>query len=112
MGFAKSHAHGAKFSINTEGFEFKKLSTFPLDTEITVRGALISKGGKYGDSASLILDDCFMNIPNHMIDDVKELLGDQDAIDQVEAGKLAVSIYEYEDRNGAIQRSIKWIDKE
>lgn len=111
MGFAKTHAHGAKFSINTEGFEFKKISQFPLDKELTVRGALISKGGKYGDSASLILDDCFMNIPNHMIDDVKELLGDQDAIDQVEAGLLAVSIYEYEDKNGAIQRSIKWIDK-
>lgn len=111
MGFAKTHAHGAKFSINTEGFEFKKISEFPLNKELTVRGALISKGGKYGDSASLILDDCFMNIPNHMIDDVKELLGDQDAVDQVEAGLLAVSIYEYEDRNGAIQRSIKWIDK-
>lgn len=112
MGFAKNHAHGAKFSIDTEGFEFKKISEFPLDQEITVRGALISKGGKYGDSASIITDNCFMNIPNHMIDDVKELLADQEAIDQVEAGKLAVSIYEYEDRNGATQRSIKWIDKE
>lgn len=111
MGFAKSHAHGAKFSINTEGFEFKKISEFPLNQEITVRGALISKGGKYGDSASLILDNCFMNVPSHMIDDVKELLSDQEAIDQVEAGLLAVSIYEYEDRNGATQRSIKWIDK-
>ena len=112
MGFAKTHAHGAKFSINTEGFAFKKISEFPLEQEIVIRGALISKGGKYGDSASLILDDCFMNIPNHMIDDVKELLADAEAIEQVEAGKLAVSVYEYEDRNGSIQRSIKWIDKE
>ena len=111
MGFAKTHAHGAKFSINTEGFEFKKISEFPLDKELTVRGALISKGGKFGDSASLILDDCFMNVPSHIMDDVKELLADQDAIAQVEAGELAVSIYEYEDRNGATQRSIKWIDK-
>lgn len=111
MGFAKTHAHGAKFSINTEGFEFKKISEFPLNTELTVRGALISKGGKYGDSASLILDNCFMNVPSHIMDDVKELLADQDAIAQVEAGELAVSVYEYEDRNGATQRSIKWIDK-
>lgn len=111
MGFASNHAHGAKFTINTEGFEFKKISEFPLDQEITVRGALISKGGKYGDSASLILDNCFMNVPSHMLDDIKELLSDQDAINQVEAGALAVSIYEYEDRNGATQRSIKWIDK-
>ena len=111
MGFASNHAHGAKFSINTEGFEFKKISEFELEKEYIVRGALISKGGKYGDSASLILDNCFMNIPNHLIDDVKELLSDKEAIDQVEAGLLAFSIYEYEDRNGATQRSIKWIDK-
>lgn len=112
MGFAKKHAHGSKFSINTQGFEFKKISEFPLNTEIIIHGALISKGGKYGDSASLILDDCFMNIPKHLVDDVKELLSDADAIAQVEAGKLAISIYEYEDNNGAIQRSIKWIDIE
>lgn len=112
MGFANNHAHGAKFSINTEGFEFKKISEFPLETELTVRGALISKGCKYGDSASIILDNCFMNIPSHLVDDVKDLLSDSDAIAQVEAGKLACSIYEYEDRNGIIQRSIKWIDKE
>lgn len=111
MGFAKTHAHGAKFSIDTKGFEFKKISEFPLDTEIIVRGALISKGGKYGDSASLILDDCFMNIPKHLVDDVRELLADAEAIEQVESGLLAVSIYEYEDANGAIQRSINWIDK-
>ena len=34
MGFAKTHSKGAKFSINTEGFEFRKISTFPLNKEI------------------------------------------------------------------------------
>ena len=111
MGFASTHNHGAKFSINTEGFEFKKISEFPLETEMIVRGALISKGGKYGDSASVILDNCFMNIPKHLVDDVKDLLSNEDAIAQVEAGKLACSIYEYQDSNDKTQRSIRWIDK-
>lgn len=111
MGFAAAHNHGARFSINTEGFEFRKITEFPLETEMTVRGALISKGGKYGDSASIILDDCFMNIPKHMVDDVKDLLSNPEAIEQVEAGLLACSIYEYKDTNDKTQRSIRWIDK-
>lgn len=112
MGFAASHNHGAIFSINTEGFEFKKITDFPLDKEMAVRGAFISKGGKYGDSASIILDDCFMNIPKHLVDDVKDLISNPEAINQVEAGKLACSIYEYQDSNDKTQRSIKWIDVE
>ena len=111
MGFAAAHNHGARFSINTEGFEFRKITEFPLETEMTVRGALISKGGKYGDSASIILDDCFMNIPKHMVDDVKDLVSNPEAIEQVEAGLLACSIYEYKDTNDKTQRSIRWIDK-
>lgn len=111
MGFAKTHSKGAKFSINTEGFEFKKISSFPLETEMTVRGAFISKGGKYGNSPAIILDDCIMNAPKHMEDDVVDLLASEEAIAQVEAGKLAISIYEYLDNNGKTQRSFQWIDK-
>jgi len=112
MGFASSHVRGNKFDINTEGFEFKKISEFELGKQYTVRGALISKGGKFGDSPSLILDDCFMNLPSHALDDVKDLLSSEDAIAQCNAGKLAVEIYEYDDTkfSNAKQRSIKWID--
>lgn len=111
MGFAKTHTKGAKFSINTEGFEFRKISEFPLEKEMIVRGAFISKGGKYGNSPAIILDDCIMNAPRHMQEDIEDLLASEEAIEQVEAGLLAISIYEYEDNNGKTQRSFKWIDK-
>ena len=111
MGFAKTHSKGAKFSINTEGFEFRKISEFPLNKELTVRGAFISKGGKYGDSPAVILDNCIMNAPKHMQADVEDLLASEEAIEQVEAGLLAISVYEYQDTNGKTQRSFQWIDK-
>ena len=112
MGFAKTHNHGALFSINTEGFEYKKISEVELNTEYTVRGAFISKGGKYGDSPSIIMDDCFLNIPKHLVEDIRDLMTTPEAVEQVEAGLLAFSVYEYEDSNGKVQRSIKWIDKQ
>ena len=87
------------------------ISEVELNTEYTVRGAFISKGGKYGDSPSIIMDDCFLNIPKHLVEDIRDLMTTPEAVEQVEAGLLAFSVYEYEDSNGKVQRSIKWIDK-
>lgn len=112
MGFAKSHNHNTIFSIKTEGFEYKKLSEFELNTKYTVRGCFVHSKGKYGDSCSIILDDCFMNLPSHMVEDCKDILANKKAIEQIEAGGLFCEVYEYEDTKNThkMQRSIRWID--
>lgn len=112
MGFAKSHNHSAIFSISTEGFEYKKLTDFELGKKYLVRGCFVHEKGKYGESCSLILDDCFMNLPSHMVNDCKDILANKNAIAQIEASGLYAEVYEYEDTKNThkMQRSIRWID--
>lgn len=114
MGFASTHNKGSKFSIDSKNFPFLNLSDFELDTEYKVRGVyILTKRGKMKDDMpNLITDDAVVNLPHHLIDDVSDILSHDEYINQIEAGDLYFSVYEYVDSNGYTQRSIKWIDKE
>ena len=67
MSFARRHNKVNKWNIDTTNFEYKKIKDIVAadgeDVTYNVYGVTISRGGKYGDSASVILESCFVNLP-------------------------------------------------
>ena len=114
MGFASTHNKGSKFSIDSTNFPFISLNELELDTEYPVKGVyILTKRGKMKeDMPNLITDDSIINLPHHLIDDVKDILASDEYINQIENGGLSFKVYEYEDSNKEIRRSITWIDNE
>lgn len=104
---------GSVFDINTEGFPFVSLSDLDLDKEYIVKGVYILKkrGKMKQDAPNAIIDEAVVNLPSHLLDDVKAILETPEYIEQIKADKCAFSIYTYNDENGE-HRSIKWIDIE
>lgn len=110
MSFASKYNKGSKFDVNTEGFEFKKLSDLKLNKVYKVLGFYINKKGKYGDQPVAILEDAFLNLPNHLIDTVSEMLNDSDAIEAINQGKAGLKPVEYQDKDDNTRLSVEWAD--
>ena len=115
MSFANRHNHGAIFEVNTEGFEFKTLQQLQdandPDRVFTLRGLYINRKSKYGDAPVAILNDCFVNLPKHLTDEVRSILMNAEDVADINAGKVGFSIREYDDK--AFKKhcySITWED--
>ena len=112
MSFAKKRNKGSKFSINTQGFDFKKLYELKDDQVYQVYGVKVFTT-KYGDSPAAILKDCYVNLPKHMADDVYEILVDDDDVDAMKGGKGGLKKRSY--NSGKYDRDcigIEWVDIE
>ena len=101
MGFAdRFNKGGNKFSYQTDStFEFFKLGDLleenGNDEVYTLRGLWINTGGFYGDSPVAVIDDRYINLPGHMIDTVKEMIADDEAVASINDGKLGFKVYSY-----------------
>jgi len=112
MSFAKKRNKGSKFNINTQGFDFKKLSELKDDQVYQVCGVKVFTT-KYGDSPAAILKDCYVNLPKHMADDVYEILVDDDDVDAINAGKVGLKKRSYHsDKYDKDCIGIEWVDIE
>jgi len=81
-----------------------------LEKIYTVRALYINNRSKYGEQPLIAIDDAYVNIPKHLIADVKKILDSDEMIDAINAGKCGFKVRPYEDRNGAGRYSIDWID--
>lgn len=91
----KSNFESVEWNVNTEGFTFKKCSEMELGKEYPVHGVFITKDRGYGHGAAAILGDCFLNLPNSMLETVKEILKDDEAIAELKSGdaKLVITSF-------------------
>lgn len=107
MSFAKRHKKGLiDWGVNTEGFEYFKLQDLfemnGADEVYTLKGVFINKNKtekqlkEYGASPVGILEDKLINLPNHMLCEVEEILKTQEDIDDIIAGNAIFKIREYE----------------
>lgn len=97
MGLKKFNKTGNNFEriewgVNTEGFQFKKCSEMEIGKAYTVRGLYISKDRGYGNGAVAILNDCFLNLPTSMLDEVKDILKDEESIAELKSGDAKLVI--------------------
>lgn len=102
MSFAsKRNKDVKKFDIDTEGFEYYNLDDLyeenGEDYQYILKGFYINKKSKYGDAPVAITLDYFVNLPQHMLDTVKEICADADDVADINNDKVGFKIYSYED---------------
>lgn len=122
MSFASKHNKGAvDWGIDTKNFEYFKLEDLynmdqGIDDPIELKGLFITSGEKseYGKSIVAILDDKLVNLPQHMLDDVQDILQSDDDVADIKAGKVGFYIHTYQsDKKKGKDKtcySITWTD--
>lgn len=77
---------------------------------VTCRGFFISTGGRFGDSPVMVCDGFNVNLPSHMLQDVRDIMADAESVADINAGKVGAYVYEYQNSRGGKSYSIRWTD--
>lgn len=83
---------GVDWGIDTTDMDFKKCAEMPLETELKVHGFFTTPDNGYGRGAVAILDDLLLNLPQRYVEMVDTILSDDEMIEQIKAGKVAIVI--------------------
>lgn len=106
------------FGIDASNFEYVKLSAIYNDTKEGGGDVVHDINGIYVNKSPLGLSPVIIdavkgrlvNLPQHLAVTCQNILGDSDAVDDIKAGKVGYTIYEYEAR-GKKCYSIRFVDK-
>ena len=115
MGFAAKHNKGGiDWGVNTDGFEFvQRAEAYKENKETvhTVKGLYINTKGNFGDHPVAICDGYFLDLPENLLDDVKEILKSEEDIADIKAGKVGIKIEEYQsEKFKKTCYGIRWVD--
>lgn len=105
MGILNKYNKGALFNYDNEKErDFIKLSDlyqkFGADTEYIIHAIFINTKSKFGDAPVFVTDNYMVNISQHMLQPVQELLEDDDAVQLINNRKAGFKIYTFSGRNG------------
>lgn len=100
MSVAKFNADVAKFVFEpSKDFTFKSLEELyqenSKDAVYVVRGLYINTKGIYGENPVIVCDYCYVSLPKHLTQTVKEIRADKQLVDDINNGKVGFEIYEY-----------------
>lgn len=90
--------------------ELLQINKGDLEVVYPVRALYVNKSSKFGPQGLVALDECYVNLPKHMLEDVESIIDSEEAVEAVNAGQCGMKIRPYEDRNGRDQLSIDWVD--
>ena len=110
-------------SVNIFTFQTPKTQTFRKLADLykennkeqvyRVRAFYINTKSKYGDSPVLVTDRFSVNLPNHMLNTVKEMINDVELTNAVNNCEVGFTIYEYQPKNYKGKAySVKFLDIE
>ena len=81
------------------------------DTVYPVRAIYPNKKSLYGLSYVIATDSCYVNLPEHLNDDCKDILNDRLAISDINRGVVGFKIYKYVQKKYNREcYSIEWVD--
>ena len=116
--FSKKFNTEKLFNIETEDFEYMSLEDLAKATEsyeeppvFVIRGVYINRKSLYDPAPVIALDDCYVNLPSHLLPACEEMLHDRLAIDAINAGACGFRIEKYFQKR--YQRecySVEWVD--
>ena len=87
---------GIDRGIDTKDFEFIKRQNMEINKEFTVRGIFFHNKSKFGKAGVVILDDCFVDLPEHQMEGIESLLKEPEFIEDIKAGKISIKPYLYD----------------
>lgn len=104
----------AKFNFEPkEDFTFHSLKDMyngkKGNNKYIVLGIYINRKSKFGDAPVIVSEECYINLPKHLLDTVKEMLEDEELVTAINNREFGVEVYEYE-TNGKICYSVNWVD--
>lgn len=68
---------------------------------------------KFGEQGSAVLEDIQVNLPKHLVPVINEIRGNEKLVDDINAGRVGFTIYEYIPKNyNKKAYSIRWEDIE
>ena len=92
--------------------EFKgyaKLSDYSIGSVLPVFGFFISHSGRFGESPIAIMKDRYLNLPKHRIEIIEKISQDDEAVADINAGKVALRVITY-DKNGKTYYDFEFVD--
>lgn len=99
MSFANRHnTKKAHFEVDTTNFEFKSLAQLKneYDDEVhKILGAYINTKSKYGNAPVVITDNCFVNLPKHLLETFLKILESDEDVADINNGKVGFKIRTY-----------------
>ena len=114
MSFASKHNKVNRWNIDTKGFEYRKIKELVAEdgenVVYKVHGVMVNRGGRYGDSPCAILENCFVNLPKHMAEEVSNIIDSAEDRETIQAGKVGIEFYSYESASGNVCYSANWVD--
>lgn len=103
MSFARKFNVGNVFEINTDGMSFCKLSDLygkhGENAIFEIGGLFISQGGVYGPNPVIITPTMLVNLPNHLLETVRNIISDDEAIDIIKQGLVGFKVREYQNKD-------------
>lgn len=109
------------FDVDTSDFEYVKLKDlYERDGEgevYPIRGIYIGTKSEFADESPLLATDwCYVNLPQHQLIDIKDMLNSRQAINCINNGGAGFTIEKYNKKlkSGAIKVCYKahWVDME
>ena len=115
MSFATKYNKGKIFDVDTTGFTYASIKDLFNENGAKhiypLRGIWINTKGKFGDQPLVATDKFYVNLPTHMLNTCKEIMKDDEAINDINNGKAGFQIYSY--TNAKFDREclgIKFVD--
>lgn len=123
--FASKYNTERLFDVDTSNYEYVSLEYLyneslkecegdidsAENTAYPVLGLYINTKGNYDDAPVAATDDCYVNLPAHLTQSVREILKDPSAIKAINEGKVGFTIYSYTQRRYNKEcYSIRWVD--
>lgn len=83
------------WGIDTKNMDFTKCGKMPQGTPLKLHGVFITPDYCYGRGAVAILDDALLNMPSRYVEVVESILADDEMVQEIKDGKVAIEIYEF-----------------
>lgn len=97
MGIMNKYNGNSKieWGINTEGFEYKKLSDLDQGVKYPARGCFITRDAGFGKGPVIITDTFFASLPERYVSVVSKIMQDEEAVAEMKAGKAFFTVSEF-----------------
>lgn len=116
MSIANKYNKGNSFTFKApKDFEYHSLhdlfNNHGKDMVHGVHALYINKKSKFGESPVVASDNCFVNLPSHLTETVKDMMKDTETVEAINNGKLGFTIYTFESKNRKeLCYSVNWVD--
>lgn len=80
---------------NEKERDFIKLAELPQDKKYTIEALFINTKGKFGNQGVIVIENYFVNLPNHLTEMIEEMRSDSEVTEAINNRELAFEIYEF-----------------